>query len=104
MAPELLYKQHKVTTFAKPVLGRSLITNHVLPYTINETTIKNRHDLLQAIPLHHYSQRNGLAMSKGERVMKFKDQGTSSKDHLMTEAPSRESLSTVSKLVDALMA
>ena len=43
-------------------------------------------------------------MSRGEKVMKFKDQGTSSKDLLMTEAPSWEQLTTVSELVDALMA
>ena len=36
--------------------------------------------------------------------MKFKDQRTSSKDLLMTEAPSWKQLSTVSELVDALMA
>ena len=64
-----------------------------------------RHDLLASIPLlQHYSQRNGVAMSKGERVMKFKDPGSSSKDLLMTEAPSWEDLSTVPELVDSLMA
>ena len=36
--------------------------------------------------------------------MKFKDPGASSKDLLMTEAPSWEPLKTVSELVDALMA
>ena len=45
MPPELLYKQHKVPTDARPVLGRSLVTNHVLPFNINETTVKKRHDL-----------------------------------------------------------
>ena len=59
---------------------------------------------LQAIPLHHYSQRNGLAMSRGEMVMKFKNPDTTSKDMLMTEAPSWEPLSSVSELVEALMA
>ena len=36
--------------------------------------------------------------------MKFKGPGTSTKDLLMTEAPSWEPLSTVSELVDTLMA
>ena len=36
--------------------------------------------------------------------MNFKDPGTTSKDLLMTEAPSWEELSTVSELVDSLMA
>ena len=119
MPPELLYKQHKVPTDARPVLGRSLVTNHVLPFNINETTVKKRHDLLQvltqtyeprlmtcfqSIPLHHYSQENGLAMSRGERVMKFKNPDTTSKHMLMTEAPSWEALSSVSELTEALMA
>ena len=43
-------------------------------------------------------------MSKGECVMKFKDPGASSKYLLMTESPSWEELSTVSELVDSLMA
>ena len=47
MPPEMLYKQRKVPTDARPVLGRSLVTNHVLPFNINETTVKKRHDLLQ---------------------------------------------------------
>ena len=59
---------------------------------------------LQSIPLHHYSQKNGLAMSRGEKVMKFKNPDTTSKDMLMTEAPSWEPLSSVSELVEALMA
>ena len=93
-----------VPVFARPVLGRSLVTNHILPFPVNETAVKKRHDLLAAVPVHHYSQRNGLVMSRGEKVMKFKDPGTSSKDLLMTEAPSWEPLTTVSELVDALMA
>ena len=59
---------------------------------------------LQAIPLHHYYQKNGLAMSRGEKVMKFENPDTTSKDLLMTEASSWEPLSTVSELVEALMA
>ena len=51
MPPEMLYKQRKVPTDARPVLGRSLVTNHVLPFNINETTVKKRHDLLQVIHL-----------------------------------------------------
>ena len=43
-------------------------------------------------------------MSRGEKVIKFKDPGTSSKDLLITEAPSWGQLTTVSELVDALMA
>ena len=43
-------------------------------------------------------------MSKGERVMKFKDPGSSAKDLLMTESPSWEPHSTVSELIDSLMA
>ena len=72
--PETLYKNYKVPTFARPVLGRSLLTNHRMPYVVNETTTKKRHDLLQNIPVHHYSQNNGLTMAKGGRVMRFKDQ------------------------------
>ena len=98
MPPEMLYKQRKVPTDARPVLGRLLVTNHVLPFNINETTVKKHHDLLQvvhlepiliiifclqSIPLHHYSQKNGLAMSRGEKVMKFKNPDTTSKDMLM---------------------
>ena len=49
MPPEVLYKQHKVPTDVRPVLGRSLVTNHILPFNINETTVKKRHDLLQVI-------------------------------------------------------
>ena len=90
--------------FARPVLGRSLITNHVLPFSINETTIKKRHDLLAAVSVKEYSQKNGLAMSRGEKILNFKDPGTSSKNLLMTESPSWEPLTTVSELVDALMA
>ena len=86
------------------MLGRSLVTNYILPFPVNETAVKKRHDLLAAVPVHHYSQRNCLAMSRGEKVMKFKDPGTSSKDLLMTEAPSWEPLTTVSELVDALTA
>lgn len=88
IAPEVLYKTHKVPTFVRPVLARSLVTNHCMPYSFNETTTEKRHGLLQYIPIHHYSQKNGLAMSKGERVMKFKYPGISSKDLLLTKAPS----------------
>ena len=70
-----------------------------MPFPVNETAIKKRHDLLAAVPVQHYSQRNGLAMSRGEKVMKFKDPGTSSKDHLMTEAPSWEPLTTLDHLI-----
>ena len=75
-----------------------------MPYCINECTTKKRHDLLQSIPVHHYSQKNGLAMSKGERDMKFKDPGSSAKDLLMTESSSWEPHTTVSELIDSLMA
>ena len=54
--PELLYKQQKVPTDARPVLGRSLVTNHVLPFNINETTGKKRHDLLQVLLRIHISK------------------------------------------------
>ena len=102
--PEVLYKQHKMPVFARPVLGRSLITNHILPWSVNETTIKKRHDLLAAVSVKEYSQKNGLAMSRGEKILNFKDPGTSSKNLLMTESPSWEPITTVSELVDALMA
>ena len=36
--------------------------------------------------------------------MKFKDQGSSSKDLLMTDSPSWEPHTTVSELIDSLMA
>ena len=94
-----MYKDCRIPTCVRPVLGRSLLTNHRMPYSINECTTKKRHDLLQSIPVHHYSQRNGLAMPKGERVKKFK-----AKDLIMTESPSWEPHSTVSDLIDALMA
>ena len=102
--PEVLYKQRKMPVFARPVLGRSLITNHILPFSVNETTIKKRHDLLAAVSVKEYSQKNGLAMSRGEKILNFKDPGTSSKNLLMTESPSWEPITTVSELVDALMA
>ena len=85
-------------------VGRSLLTNHRMPYCINDCTTKKRHDLLQSIPVHHYSQKNGLAIFKKERVMKFKDPGSSAKDLLMTESPSWEPHTTVSELIDSLMA
>ena len=96
--------QLRLTTLVRPVLGRSLLTNHRMPYSINECTTKKRHDLLQSIPVHHYSQRNGLAMSKEKRIMKFKDPASSAKDLLMTESPSWEPHSTVSELIDSLIA
>ena len=99
-----MYKDRRIPTFLGPVLGRSLLANHRIPYSINECTTKKRHDLLQSIPVHHYSQKNGLAMSKGERVMKFKYPGSSAKDWLMTESPSWEPHSTVSELIDSLRA
>ena len=54
--------------------------------------------------VNQYSQKNGLAMSKGEKILNFRDPGTSSKNLLMTESPSWEPLTTVSELVDTLMA
>ena len=99
-----MYKDRRIPTCVRPVLGRSLLTNHRMPYSINECTTKKRNDLLHSIPVHHYSQRNGLTMSKGELVMKFKDPGSSAKDLLMTESPSWEPHSTVSDLINSLMA
>ena len=104
ISPAEMYKDRRVPTCVRPVLGRSLLTNHRMPYCINECTTKKRHDLLKSIPVHHYSQKNGLALSRGERVMKFKDQGSSSKDLLMTDSPSWEPHTTVSELIDSLMA
>jgi len=60
--PERLYKEHKVPTCARPVLGRLLLTNHRMPYLVNECTTKKRHDLLQSIPLQNFSQKNEVAM------------------------------------------
>ena len=58
-----------------------------MPFIVNEYIIKYRHDLLAAITVHHYSQRNGVAMSKGEKTMKFKDPDSACKEMLLTEAP-----------------
>ena len=49
--PEILYKQRKMPVFARPVQGKSLVTNHILPFPINETTGNKRHDLLAAVPI-----------------------------------------------------
>ena len=43
-------------------------------------------------------------MSKGEKTMKFKDPGSACKEMLLIEAPSWEHHSTVSELVESLMA
>ena len=86
--PTEMYKDRHVPTCVRPILGRSLLTNHRIPNCINECTTKKRHDLLKSIPVHHYSQKNCLALSRGERAMKFNDNGSSSKDLLMTDSPS----------------
>ena len=83
-----MYKDRHVPTCVRPILGRSLLTNHRIPNCINECTTKKRHDLLKSIPVHHYSQKNCLALFRGERAMKFNDNGSSSKDLLMTDSPS----------------
>ena len=87
------------------LLGRSLLnTNHRIPHSVNKYTVKHRHDLPASIPVYHYSQKNGVAMSKGEKTINFKDPRTTSKEMLLSEATSWESHTTVLELVDSLMA
>ena len=38
-----------------------------MPIGVNESVIKRRHDLLQAIPLEQYSPKNAVALSKGNK-------------------------------------
>ena len=65
--PGKLYAAHKFPTSVRPVLGKSLITSHVMPIGVNESVIKRRHNLLQAIPLEQYSSKNAVALFKGNK-------------------------------------
>ena len=65
--PGKLYTAHMFPTSVRPVLGKSLITSHVMPIGVNESVIKRRHNLLQAIQLEQYSSKNAVALFKGNK-------------------------------------